>query len=42
MATSKNCLLARYQRYAQIVILEILLCISAVKLFACLDLEPKF
>ena len=41
-ATSKNCLLARYRRYAQILILEILLCIPAVKIFACLDLEPKF
>ena len=41
-ATSKNCLLARCWRYAQVLILEILLCIPAVKIFACLDLEPKF
>ena len=40
--TSKNCLLAQYRRYAQILILEILLCIPAVKILACLDLEPKF
>ena len=40
--TSKNCLLARCRRYAQFLILERLLCIPAVKIFACLDLEPKF
>jgi len=35
-ATSKNYLLARCRRYAQVLILEILLCIPAVKIFACL------
>ena len=37
----KIALLAQCRRYAQILILEILLCIPAVKIFACLDIEPK-
>jgi len=37
LGTSKNCLLARCRRYAQILILEILLCIPAVKIYAFPD-----
>jgi len=38
----KIVLLAQCRRYAQILILERLLCIPAVKIFACLYIESKF